>query len=113
VALDATRLPRPPTVVNLSLLQLKRSLRTPQKQVPVLCWGDAIIADSTEIMRFLDARPDAETPPFFPDAETPAGARVASVEEQADALLSPFLRYYALYDDDGFARCLKQQARGA
>ncbi len=109
VALDAARLPGGFTVLNLPLLKLKRLLPAPS-QVPVLCWGEQVVADSTAIMTFLDANAASAggaAPPFFP----PESAAVAAVEEESDSLLSPLLRYYSLYDDAGFARCLKQQAR--
>ena len=115
VALDAASLPFPYTVVNLSILQLKAKL-PPPAQVPVLCWGDTVVTDSTAIMRFLDTQAPAvggTGAPLFPVSPPAVAADVSAVEDEADALLSPYLRYYALYDDDGFARCLKKQVHAA
>lgn len=86
------------------------------------------------VLRFLDVRAGTH---FFPPADTAEGKRVAEIEgaslllrrsfrlpysvsfesptetpaELSDTVLSPYLRYYALVDPDGFARGLWPKVR--
>lgn len=94
----------------VSLLKLKKILPPPH-QVPVLCYDDVVVPDTTDIMKFLDTKVDSFK--LFPPPSDPLSNLVTSIEDEIDSLLSPYLRYYSLYDDAGFERCLAPRIRKA
>lgn len=108
-ALEAAKdkLPAQYSIKQVALLKLKKIARPPHL-VPIMSVDDKVIADSTDIVKFLDEHYGTD---FFPKGEI--GKKVAELEEESDTVLSVFLRYFAFYDNDGFSRGIKKQARAA
>lgn len=80
-----------------------------------------------QVIKFLDKKTGKG---LFPPASTPEGAKVVAMEDESDSaglkqgdvsqtstsypfqnadVLSPLLRYYALYDQAGFDRCFRKK----
>lgn len=100
-----SKLPAPFTTRSVNIMKLKKILAAPH-QVPVLSVDEIVVSDSTDILKFLDAKYGTA---FFPAGDL--GAKVAQIEDESDVILGAYLRYFALYDNEGFSRCIKKQAR--
>ena len=73
------------------------------RTVPVLVTLDGTIADSTDILRWVDRQGGA--PPLFPDGAL--GDEVATIEEEADRKVGPAARrlaYHAMWSHRAFTK---------